>query len=173
MEVENVDFVTVIENDTMTTDGDGRPPKSFESIVDGGDEDEIAQTIWESKPAGIEPYGSISKTVIDTSGQSHTIKFSRPIDVDIYVDVTVTEKPGITVTEANVKSAILAYGDSLNIGDDVIVYPDLLCSLSNLGLSDIVIKVGTAPSPTLDDNIPIDFDEIAKFASARIDVTIT
>ena len=60
----------------------------------------------------------------------------------------------------------------LNIGDDVIVYPDLMASLVNLAITDAVIKVGTAPAPALDNNIIINRDEMAEFDSTRITVTI-
>ena len=108
-DVTGVTKAFVIENDTLIPDGDGRPGKSLECIVQGGAEQAIAEAIFEVKAAGIQAYGSISKTVVDSEGNSHTIAFSRPSEIDIYIDVTVTQKAGSTVTSDSVKTAILAY----------------------------------------------------------------
>src|SRR5260221_13941560 len=38
----------------------GRPPKSFEAVVQGGSDDDIANQIWLTKPAGIETFGNVN-----------------------------------------------------------------------------------------------------------------
>jgi hypothetical protein len=41
------------------------------------------------------------------------------------------------------------------------------------GITDVVIKVGTAPAPTLDNNIVITATQLALFDSSRITINVT
>jgi hypothetical protein len=158
-----IEYAHTFENVTLTTDSRGIPGKAFESYVylAGGATDrdqEIAQAIFDSKPAGIESHGDVSKTVQDSEGLDHTIKFSRPTTVPIYLilDLIVTsEYP--SGGDVQVKNLMVEWGGSLGVGQDVIVYPHLIAQLANIpGITDIVVKIGKAASPTLDDNIIID-----------------
>jgi uncharacterized surface anchored protein len=70
-----------------------------------------------------------------------------------------------------IENAILAYGENLEIGADVIVFPKLISSFSNInGILDVAIRIGTAISPTLDNNITITARQKAVFDSSRITV---
>ena len=124
--VSNLDGVLtafVIENETTTTDGAGRPAKSFEVVVEGGDDQAIAQMIWEKKPVGIQTWGSISKVVTDSNGGLQTVNFSRPTNVYIYVQLNYSlysEEAFPSNAVATMKQAIVDFGNSLAIGEDVI-----------------------------------------------------
>ena len=172
--LEGVIAALVFENTTFITDPDGRPPKSFEAVVQGGDDDQIANTIWLAKPAGIATYGNQTTPITDSQSFSHDILWSRPTEVDIWIDLVLTVDFSFNATEAQIKDALVDYANaSLGIGDDVVVYPRLICVLDQFqGIVDVVIKVGTAPVPTLDDNIEIDPDEIASVDTSRITITL-
>jgi hypothetical protein len=156
-------YAHTFENYTNETDSRGIPAKAFEAFVylSGGATDrdqEIAQAIFDSKPAGIEPFGDISKTVLDSEGLGHTIKFSRPTAIPIYLILDLTTNSEYP-TDGNdlVKQLMVDWGGSLGVGQDVIVYPFLVAQLVKVpGITDITVKIGKAPSPTLDDNIIID-----------------
>jgi len=171
-DLESVLAVVAFENITFLTDGDGRPPKSFEIVVDGGDDQAIADKIWDTKPAGIESHGTTTITVTDSQGFLHNVKFSRPIDINIYLEIDLTTNadfPDDGLTQ--VENALLAHGNALTIGEDVIVYPKLLCALNTInGIIDVAIRIGTTASPTTDDNIPIAANEKSKWDSSRITV---
>lgn len=179
LKLTGVISVSVFENNTNSTDGDGRPAKSYECVVQGGDEDVIADKIWETKPAGIETTttatggDAITKTVVDSQGINQTVFFSRPTEVDIYIDITLTVTPQYPVDgDTQVEDAVILYGESLGVGDDVIVFPKLISSMNDIiGITDIVIDIGIAPSPSGDANIPIGVTEISNFLSANINVT--
>lgn len=177
-----LDSVTIIENITGTVDAGGRPGKSFEVFAfERGflttRDQEIAQAIFESKPAGIESHGDVSKTVIDSQGFSHTIKFSRPVEVDIYeiLDLTTTSDYP-TDGDNQVEALMVTWGNGLGVGQDIIVIPDLVGQLTTIpGITDVTVKIGTAVAPTLDDNIPIDDGtggtaEISAWDTSRITV---
>jgi len=86
--LDSVESVSIEENRSFITDIYGRPPKSFETFVQGGDNQEIAQTIWDKKPAGIETYGDITVQVDDSTGDPQDILFSRPSVVNIAFQIT-------------------------------------------------------------------------------------
>lgn len=50
----------------------------FSAYVLGGDEQEIAYTIWQHKPLGIHTYGEIKKEITASNGQKKLIRFNRP-----------------------------------------------------------------------------------------------
>ncbi len=171
--LDGVVAALVFENTTTTVDGDGRPAKSFEAIVQGGTDAAIALTIWQDKPAGIATFGDTTVAVTDSQGFSRDVNFSRPTPIDIYLELDLTVIAGTYPTDGDalVKAAVVAYGDTLGLGDDVIVFPKLIASLNDIpGITDIVVRIGTAVSPTLDDNITIGSFELATFDTSRITV---
>lgn len=178
--ISNVDDVTnalVVENNTLTTDSNGRPPKSIEVYVLGGLNADIASAIFNSKPAGISTYGTITETVLDSQAQSHSISFSRSTEIDIYLIVNITKNTDISQGDVypidgdtQIENEILAYTSTLNISDDVIVNK-LYTPINNVsGVIGVEIFIGTSPSPTTSTNIPIDVFEIAIFDSSRITI---
>lgn len=170
-DLDGVTAVVGFEN-TALIEVDGRPPKSFEMVVEGGDLDEIAVSIFENKPAGIETFGSITRALTDSQGFAQSVKFSRPTGVPIFVEIDLSvdaNYPGDG--DAQVQAAIVAFGNSLGIGQDVIVFPKLICSIDSIpGITDVEIRIGTAINPTLSDNIPVDAAEISEWDSSRVAV---
>jgi len=90
LELDNVITATVNENTTDEEDVNGLPAHSVQCIVSGSATDtEIAETIFESKAAGIATYGSQSATVTDDNGDSHIIYWDEPTDVFINVIINI------------------------------------------------------------------------------------
>jgi uncharacterized phage protein gp47/JayE len=176
LRVEDVLQAFVFENETDVKVGD-LEPHSFEAVVLGGDDQEIADAIWATKPAGIQtsytPGQQVTKTVYDSQGLAHTINFTRPDDVEIYFDVTVaidsTEFPADG--DDQIKAAMVEYGDSLNIGDDVIALRFESIPLDIAGVIDVtVFELDTVTPPTGTTNISIGDRELAVFDTSRIRV---
>lgn len=136
-EVPNVTAAIVKSNRTSVVDSEGRPPKSFEAIVtypvgDTETEQLIADKLWEIMPSGIEAHGSISKVIIDSTGDSQVVKFSRPTDVAITVelDFDADDEEALAVDYDNaIKQEIVDFangtGNYINpeqtVGKDVLV----------------------------------------------------
>ena len=116
--LDGVDYVSVIENTTGSTDANGLPGHSFCAIVEGGDEDEIAEALLHLKSPGVATYGTTSKTVVDDYGNSNTISFTRPTSVDVSVTVSIRTLSGYDATRVNriIKNALEADINSLGIG---------------------------------------------------------
>lgn len=174
--VRDVDGVTScknFENRTMAVDGDGLPAKSYEIVVLGGDTEDIAQVIWDYGPAGIEDYGSSSDVIVDGDGNSQTIYFTRPTELDMYIIIDVTVDSALYPTDGDdqVAAALAAYGDDLEIGDDVIVLAQSSLALDVAGVTDVtVFKVDEANPPVNTANYTVGSRELAVFDTSRITV---
>lgn len=158
LEVTDVVAARVFENDAAV-EIDGRPPHSYEVVVQGGVDDNIFQVILDTKPAGIQTVGTLSDVLKDSQGFDKEVRFSRPAPVTIYVEIDLKTNinfpaNGLTQAAANV----LAYGDALNIGDDIIVIPALLCSLDGIaGIIDADVRIAAAPLPASAGTAPVTF----------------
>lgn len=175
---EDVTATVVFFNKTDIIDPEGRPPHSVDIIVENGDEDEIAKEIFDTVGGGITFVGDISKTVKDDQGFDQIIKFSRPTPIDIHLEIDLVVNTDLFPADGTtqVENAIKAYGDALGIGITVVVFgsdPNLSCSFQDIpGITDFTIRVGTAVSPTLDDNVPILAREISSWDTSRITVVV-
>src|SRR6056297_1248924 len=180
--IENVRAVLVKQNSTDST-VDGLLPHSIQAIVLDGENEDIAEAIFETAAAGIQTNGSTSVSVEDDSGGTHTIKFDRPTEIDIYIDIDITVSDSYpTNGDELVTTEILKYVGGLdeensteyaglNIGEDVI-YAKLIDYTMNVeGVEDVSITVGTSDDPVGTSNISIDSTEIAKSKSSYIDIT--
>ena len=168
LRIDDVDEAVVIENALSFTDLDGRPPHSFEAVVRGGDDQEIADAIWAGKPAGIETYGSELDTVVDVNGDAQLVKWSRPTELDIYMIVEYAVEAGFPEDgEDQMLDAILDHGTAFKIGDDVIPF-QFIQKIDVENMLDLTIKVGLAPNPATDDPLVVPLTAIADFDSTRI-----
>lgn len=167
----------VFENYTDVVDVNGIPPHSFEAVVLGGPDADIRQTIFDTKPAGIRPHGTVSGTVTDSTGISHIIKFTRPTTYSIWIEIDVTYNAAKWPLDGNaqVNAAILAAltpANGYTLGKNVTVWGigaavDVVPGVLNV----TAIRLGTAPAPVGVVDIPIGIREVALFDSARILVT--
>lgn len=172
--VEGVRAVKVEENDTMNdgTASGGLPPKSFRVTVHGGDDDAVAQAIFDAKPAGIRAYGDVVGTAYDQDGNAYTIHFARPTVVPIYVDVSITSD-GSAISTQDVKDAVKAYVNGLGIGDDVI-YAKVVAAVMNIpGVVDATVYIDTTSPPAGQNNIAIGDAEVAETDDDKITVTVS
>ena len=183
-QVDDVTAVTIIENRSDTTDGDGRPPHSFETVVSGGVDQDVGDLIWEVKPAGIETHGDITVSVEDSQGELQPISFGRPVPQYIWVNLTITPNGVGTFpdnAEEAAKDAIVEYGETLGVGDNVIyqalfgpVYSEVP-GIESLSVEIAVTDDPTpAPAPGEFDaaNIGIGSNQVPLFLADRITVTI-
>jgi VCBS repeat-containing protein len=178
-EVDGVSTVIVIENPTDGT-VDGRPPHSFETIVEGGTDQDIGEKIWELKPAGIQTYGSSSVTVVDGAGNNQTVYFSRPTSQYAWVQVIYTKYDEETFPadgEDSIADDVLEYGGTFEIGQDLLWQRFLTPVFNTAGVKSAQIKLaitatpGGTPSYVTDTDVAIDEDELAVFDATRITVS--
>jgi uncharacterized phage protein gp47/JayE len=174
--VTSVTNVQVFPNDTDVTDGDGVPPHSFEAVVLGGTDANIAQAILDSKAAGIRAYGSSSASATDDEGNSYTMYFSRPTSVTIHTIVELTKDADYPADgDTQVKTAIATtFAATLTTGDDVIQSSMYQYIFDIAGVTDVTkLWIGTADPPVAGNNIAITSRQLATFDSGDVDVTST
>ena len=170
--VPTVESVSIAVNDGDTEDEDGRPARSFECYISGGEdyEDEIAETIFGKKPIGIKTYGSVTKTVTDDGGYNHDVKFSHTSDVTVYVRITVNTsnefgEESIQTIKNNLRSQI----DNLEIGKPVILTTLYAPIYAANGVTEVTeIKLSTDGQTFLSRNLNIDAYEDAKYSGLYI-----
>lgn len=181
-QVPDVTAVSIIENRSGLPDEDGRPPHSFETVVSGGTDADIAQLLWEVKPAGIETVGDISVVVLDSQGNQQPIRFSRPIP--LYMWARITLDPGGSGTfppnaEELAEQAVVAFGEALAVGDDVIfqaLFGPIYAAVP--GVESVTITLATSVDPESEPlefaavNIDVGPNEIALWHPDRVDVGI-
>ncbi len=121
-EVTGVTAASVTSNRTMSTDAAGRPPKSFEVLVAGGSDLDVAQNIWENQPSGIQSYGNTSVEITDSEGAGQVISFSRAQAKYLWLKITYhryTEEQA--PTEEEIKAALVNWAaQEYRLGVDVI-----------------------------------------------------
>jgi uncharacterized phage protein gp47/JayE len=180
-EALEVEFCKVLENDTDATDGNGLPPKSIMVVAYGpaspsaADVLALATQILASKPAGIETYGTTTKTVTDDQGNDHTIKLTRPTAVPIYLEIDVTVDENFPEDgDTQIAVALAAVGDdTYQPGDDVIASRLKAAAFTVTGVTDVTaLRLGTAPAPVGTANLTITYLQIATIDTGDITVAV-
>lgn len=178
-DVDGVISVSIASNRSDVTDGEGRPPHSFEAVVSGGTSQAVADKIWETMPAGIASFGNTSETVVDSQGNTQTVYFSRPDSVYIWVRVSRdydTEEDYPADGDDQIKQNILDYAQTyIGVGKDVIRQRLSIPIYEVPGIGDIVIEIAATATPGgspsySENNIVISAREIADFAISRMTV---
>ena len=120
LSINGVRRISGICNNEDSPTPEGVPGHTIALIVDGGEVDEIAETIYLKGCEGTGTFGSVSHTLLDDYGFPHVVRFSRPTSVAIKAKVTIV--PGATYLSdvANeIKQRIADYVNGLDIGVSV------------------------------------------------------
>jgi uncharacterized phage protein gp47/JayE len=179
-DVDSVEYVAIYENRTNEVDSFNMPAHSFEVVVSGGANQSIADKIFEIKPAGIETYGNTSIQVFDENGDIQLCKFSRPSEKFAWIRVSVNalnaEEVLTSQVAQSIKEAVLAYGELLNIGEDIITqrfFGPIYSATSGIGSitveSAITVLITDTPSYSTA-NISVNRSERSLFDISRISV---
>lgn len=174
--VDGVTVVKLFANTTDTTDSDGVPPHSIEAVVIGGEDQDIFDQLLASVCWGIGIYGSTTGTATDSEGVEQDVAFSRPTEVNIWIDIELIKDPNSYPANGDdqIKEALEAYGASLAIGKDIVSSALKGQCFSVPGVLDVTLaEVGTSDPPTAETTITITSRQLAKIAAARITVDST
>ena len=157
------------ENTGSTTDANGIPGHSICAVIEGADDQDIAETIIRRKSPGCGTYGSTSVSVSDESGQTQAICFQRLKYVDVDIEITLTKRAGWTDSiEAAIKSAVVEYLDSFDIGTDLttsiiwMVAQTVNTDIRSPKFSVSLVKAARHEDTLGTEDVEIDFDETAR-----------
>jgi len=180
-EVDGVRSCVVIENDTMETDSDGRPPKSFETVVLGGEDEPIARKIFEKKPGGIQPYGkTVNFIFTDDRGLSHEVGFTRATSVPIYVRIykkTNSQYP-LNGDQQLIRRAVEYIGgthegivyNGVGMSTDVILARLESRLFAVEGLVDVQVELSIDNVTYNSSNVIVAFPEVAETDTSKVEV---
>lgn len=180
-EVTGVTAATVVSNRTMSTDAGGRPPKSFEVLVAGGSDQDVAQNIWENQPSGIQSYGNTSVEIADGEGAGQIVSFSRAQPSYLWVKITYERySEEAAPTEAEIKAALVEWAEKeYQLGVDVITQRILqgLYSVQGIGNAFAQVALTDSPTgtPTWSDSmavLPVSETHYATLAASRITLVL-
>ena len=177
--VDGVSNVTVYHNPYSIIDAFGMPRHSVEAIVEGGEDQAIAnELLLNSVAAGIETSGNVVVGVNDGNGSIQECRFSRITFKYIWVKVDILALNGeeSLVLDAipAIKNAILSYGNKMGVGENVIpqrFYGSIYGATAGIRELDVSVAETNLPTDTpsyADYDIPISRNQKASFALVRI-----
>lgn len=176
MRINGVTGCLIIENNSNET-VDSRPPHSFEVFVYAPDilDQEVAEAIFSKKPLGIKTVGDVSVNVVDDSGSTQVINFSRVTETVIYIRATIaTDKDFELDGLDQIKSALVGYINSLGNGEDVIFTSLYKHFYSVVGVRDVTfLGICTDGTSYAGQNITMDEDDVARVSEATISIEVT
>lgn len=185
---EQVRSVSIEINDSSTDNRPGGlPDHSFEVIAESPSEfyQDIAEAIFDKKAAGDHSYSglhgdAVTKDVVLSNGQTHSVSFSTPTEIDIYVEAEVEVKDTFPGEDA-VRDAIVGYlggtdvdgepvAGELRAGYDVIHGEVEYAIRSVPGVYDVtLLEIGTDATPDSTQNISIDQTDLAVYQADTTD----
>ncbi len=187
--VPGVSHVKIYENETGIVDANGLPPHSTDIIVNGGDNNQIAQAIYDKRNPGPEQYQSATPVNVSitsaVTGNTKIIKFDNPTFVDAVVVVNITDDgtlPGNA--DQLVKDALIKYSSGeidgvssafnqsgYNIGEDIYVSQlytpinSVIGSFGNSFVTSVTVNSGSSLS--------IGFNQLSRWSDGNITVNIS
>lgn len=168
------------ENDTSETDENGIPPHTICMVVEGGDSQTIADIIALKKTPGCGTYGNTALQVFDKYGIPNKIKFQRPQDIEMAVEIDIRVLQGYyTITGTDIKQNLITYINELEIGDDILLsklYTPINAAEPVAGVRtfDVVdLRIGVKAGVLASVNMDIPYDGAVFLAEEDIIITVT
>lgn len=182
--LENCQGVTSVapyENDSNVVDSMGRWPHSVEVVVDGGDANEIARQILNTKAGGINTFGSVEVSVPGEYGEEIAVRFNRPTYLKVWMKVVITMSRSSTLPSNYadlIKDVILDRMDTLDTGSDVVPQKlflgTLYSTVTGIDYADITMETGDSkPAVMTKRSITVTPRERAILSKDRIEVVIS
>lgn len=188
LDVADVTQATLYENDTdlpvSTINGAYNPydfpPHSITVVANGGDGEDIANAIWIRKTPGCYTDGDQEYELTDQYNITSTIRFWRPVERGIDVDITIEALSGYTsAIGEQVVSDIVDYINSLTIGQNVIISELWQAAMQvNSGrqypyFSLTSLQAGFHGQATGTSTIGLEFNELAITEESYINLTVS
>lgn len=185
LNVSGVEFARVYQNTGLTTDSRGIDAKSVAAVVVGGTNEDIANSIAK-KSANINSFfGSTEVDITDNQGQVNKIKFSRPeeVEIDVEVNITITDSSQFPAStedaKKQIKQNIVSYAqynlqatEGFAPGVDVI-RTRLYTPVNEVpGFKINSLKIGKHSQGLSEADIDIAWNEVAIFKESNITVDI-
>jgi len=189
--IPGAEFVRLLVNSTFTTDARGIPGKSIAAVLQGGDDQLIAETLFLRTAAGVGYFGNTARVITDRQGIDNQVRWIRPTPVPVFIAINLTindmRQFGADGVDRIIE-AILVYaqngaatlgvttgfrqtgflpGDNINVSrlyTPLNSIPGHIVTNIMVGLSSLTINSS---------DLPINFDQIAALDSSRIFINVS
>lgn len=187
-EITWVEDVIVYENDSIRSVAP-MPPKSIETVIrktavlTAAQVAELGALLLTEVAAGIQAYGSDigdgsgdeSTPIEDDRDNIHAIGWTRASEQTVHIEVDISTAGDYDADtyegDAALKAAIVAWGEDLEIGEDVVFFKLVQTVMDQTGIENATsILVDTVDPPVGTSDIPIGAREVALISTANIDV---
>lgn len=174
LNLDDVTSVKIFVNNEDVEDVDGVPAHAIEALVQGGTNQDIWDALLANVAAGIETYGNEPGTATDSTGTVHDTAFSRPEEIDIYVELDVYFPTGEAPADAaaQVQTAIVTYGDAQDVGRNPNVASIIRAAMGVEGVFDVLNVAVDFVDPPVDTSVTVGTRQIAVYDSSRITVNV-
>ena len=168
-----------VENDGDGTDEDGVPGHTVALVVEGGDAQTIAETIYAKKGPGCGTFGTTVETVTDDYGVPHKVRFMRPTYVTVKVSLSLVALTGYsTAIETKIKAAIVAYLTGLDFGAEVyltrLYVPANLSNDVDGGTFEVAsLKIARGSATPAAESLTMAFNEAPTCTTSDITITVS
>lgn len=176
-DLANVSDCIVNQNNTGSADLAGNPAHSVQFVIDGTvTNQEVFDFLWSIVAGGIQTYGDITGTVIDSQGNSQSVSFSRPSGADVRVNVIVTSDPQSvfpTGGDLVIANNIVVKGNTLTLGKNILVQNFISEVFKVPGVGSVILEMsindGVSWSGT---EITVAYNTKPRFSTANVTVTV-
>jgi len=144
-EIQNVVKVKILDNNTDSVI-DGVPARTFSPVVQGGNNANVAQVVFNYMGVGNPSFGDTAQLIKAVTGDTYNVAFNRPIELLTVVSVTLSTNSDFNTSTGieEVKDNIVAYFNSLDIGEDLLTQKIATVCLITGVESAIVLTDGTS-----------------------------
>lgn len=180
-DLDDVEAAVVTSNRSDTTDGNGTPPHSYWIIIHPNtvDPQTIVETIWgdAGAGAGIAFRGTQTGYVMADDGELKVIAWDWASAVDVWSRVAVlTDTDYPTDGDALIEAAVIAYGETTRVGQDV--YPaqiakQILNAVPGIKTISVALKAGSAPGAGDTSPLAIALNQYGAINAGEIEVIST
>ena len=139
--VKDVFDSKVYENDTPVTDVNGIPPHSIWAVVDGGEEQDIGDTIRLKKTAGCGTKGDVVVEYTENNGLISAIRFDRPEYENLFIQMVLTSKDDNYIPDPVVVAQYIFDNKMFKIGDPADI-SELTCIVKEFNDNIVVQDAG-------------------------------
>lgn len=141
-----------------------------EDKLANGIDTKVAEEIWGTKPAGIEAHGDFNVAIQDSQEDYHLIGITNPEAKDVEIQLTLTTDDDYP-SDGNdqVEAALVAFGNALGVGGDVI-YERLQAEVFTIsGVVDVTLfEIKFTGGAFGTSNLSITGRQIANFTTGKI-----
>ncbi|EQA3509766.1 baseplate J/gp47 family protein [Campylobacter jejuni] len=162
-----------VTNEPLEVSGVTLTPHSICLVVDGGENEDIANAMFNSRATGCDMVGNTEVTIL-LDNQKYTYKFYRPTAVPLKAEVKVSATGAIIPTnyESEVKNILSNFINNLDINKNItqpLLANNLIKNITDLNILDI--KFGLKSGDVGYTNIQLKLNEIASISVDDITVT--